>query len=159
MSPADGVAAHGPVTNLMVVNAVLWFDVPVNPRDLGNRFGLLLLELPVQVEDGRKRVRAVQRAMASIKRSHAGLLAYGILGGLGLTPPLVESRRHRHQRQSVQLRRPGDRRLPGGRRRGLGSATARRRLPVIGAASLAPAAHPHGRRVKRLLALRTSTHS
>jgi len=77
MSPADGVAAHGPVTNLMVVNAVLWFDVPVNPRDLGNRFGLLLLELPVQMEDGRKRVRAVQRAMASIKRSHEGLLAYG----------------------------------------------------------------------------------
>jgi diacylglycerol O-acyltransferase / wax synthase len=66
-------------------------DQPL-PRDLGNRFGLVLLGLPVGVEDPIERLRAVQQRMGAIKRSHEGAIAYGILGVIGRTPPLVEER-------------------------------------------------------------------
>jgi WS/DGAT/MGAT family acyltransferase len=66
-------------------------DEPL-PRDLGNRFGLVLLGLPVGVEDPVDRLRAVQERMGAIKRSHEGAIAYGILGLIGRTPPLVEER-------------------------------------------------------------------
>jgi diacylglycerol O-acyltransferase / wax synthase len=60
------------------------------PRDLGNRFGLLLLELPVGIEDPRERLAAVQERMGRIKTSHEGPIAYGILGLIGRTPLAVE---------------------------------------------------------------------
>ena len=66
-------------------------DEPL-PSELGNRFGLLLLTLPVGIEDPCERVRAVHREMDQIKRSHEGALSYGILGAIGLTPPAVEAR-------------------------------------------------------------------
>lgn len=66
-------------------------DQPL-PRDLGNRFGLLLLALPVGLEHPLDRVRAVQDSMGEIKRSHEGALAYGILGVIGRTPGPVEAR-------------------------------------------------------------------
>ena len=66
-------------------------DEPL-PRDLGNRFGLVLLGLPVGIEDPVERLGAVQERMQAIKRSHEGAIAYGILGVIGRTPPLVEER-------------------------------------------------------------------
>ena len=66
-------------------------DEPL-PRDLGNRFGLLLLGLPVGVEDPRERVELVHASMDEIKHSHEGALSYGILGAIGLTPAAVEAR-------------------------------------------------------------------
>jgi WS/DGAT/MGAT family acyltransferase len=64
-------------------------DEPL-PRELGNRFGLLLLSLPVGIEDPVERVRAVQDTMGAIKRSHEGAIAYGILSAIGHTPQRVE---------------------------------------------------------------------
>jgi len=66
-------------------------DQPL-PRDLGNRFGLVLLGLPVGVEDPIERLRAVQGRMSAIKSWHEGAISYGILGVIGRTPPLVEER-------------------------------------------------------------------
>lgn len=66
-------------------------DEPL-PRDLGNRFGLVLLGLPVGIEDPIERLYAVHEQMGAIKSSHEGAIAYGILGVLGRTPPLVEER-------------------------------------------------------------------
>jgi diacylglycerol O-acyltransferase len=66
-------------------------DQPL-PRDLGNRFGLVLLGLPVGIEDPIERLRAVQQRMSAIKSSHEGAIAYGILGVIGRTPPVVEER-------------------------------------------------------------------
>lgn len=66
-------------------------DQPL-PRDLGNRFGLVLLGLPVGIEDPVERLHAVQERMGAIKSSHEGAIAYGILGVIGRTPPLVEER-------------------------------------------------------------------
>jgi WS/DGAT/MGAT family acyltransferase len=66
-------------------------DEPL-PRDLGNRFGLLLLALPVGVEDPIERVRAIQRSMSEIKQSREGALSFGILNALGRTPAAIEAR-------------------------------------------------------------------
>ena len=64
-------------------------DEPL-PRDLGNRFGLVLLALPVGIRDPIARLRAVSEQMRAIKDSHEGALAYGILGIIGRTPVRVE---------------------------------------------------------------------
>lgn len=64
-------------------------DVPL-PRDLGNRFGLILLTLPVGIRDAHERRLEVKRRMDDIKNSHEGPLSYGILGAIGRTPARVE---------------------------------------------------------------------
>jgi WS/DGAT/MGAT family acyltransferase len=66
-------------------------DEPL-PRDLGNRFGLILLGLPVGPMDPLARLLAVQERMGEVKRSHEGAIAYGILGLIGRTPAAVEAR-------------------------------------------------------------------
>ena len=42
------------------------------PRELGNRFGLVLLGLPVGIEDPVERLAEVKRRMDAIKDSHEG---------------------------------------------------------------------------------------
>ncbi len=66
-------------------------DVPL-PRELGNRFGLVYLALPVDLAGGRARLDEVKRRMDAIKRSPEGAITYTILQAVGLTPPLLESR-------------------------------------------------------------------
>jgi WS/DGAT/MGAT family acyltransferase len=66
-------------------------DQPL-PRDLGNRFGLVLLALPVGVADPEERVAEASRRMRAIKSSRQGVASYGILGVIGHTPAAVESR-------------------------------------------------------------------
>jgi diacylglycerol O-acyltransferase / wax synthase len=66
-------------------------DEPL-PAELGNQFGLVLLELPVGVEDPVQRVREVHAAMAAIKQSDEGPISYGILQAMGRTPAGVEAR-------------------------------------------------------------------
>ena len=66
-------------------------DEPL-PRELGNRFGLVYLTLPVGIEDPAERLAAVHRSMEAIKHSPEAAISYGILGTMGLTPPQVEQR-------------------------------------------------------------------
>jgi len=62
------------------------------PRELGNRFGLLLLGLPVGIESPVKRLLEIRRRTAAIKDSHEGAIAYGILAAMGATPSAVEAK-------------------------------------------------------------------
>jgi hypothetical protein len=66
-------------------------DQPL-PRELGNRFGLVLLGLPVGIEEPVARLAEVKRRMDAIKASHEGALAFGILGLIGRTPVQLEER-------------------------------------------------------------------
>jgi WS/DGAT/MGAT family acyltransferase len=66
-------------------------DEPL-PRDLGNRFGLVLLSLPIGIADPLARTYEVKRRMDAIKHGHEGAITYGILELMGHTPPFVESR-------------------------------------------------------------------
>jgi diacylglycerol O-acyltransferase / wax synthase len=72
--------------------------VPVNlrsldeplPRDLGNRFGLVFLSLPVGLADRRARLVELKHRMDAIKGSPEGVVAYGVLSAIGLTPLRAE---------------------------------------------------------------------
>lgn len=66
-------------------------DEPV-PADLGNRFGLVLADLPVDVGDQVDRVWEVNRRMEAIKHSDEGAITYGILDVMGRAPTEVEAR-------------------------------------------------------------------
>jgi diacylglycerol O-acyltransferase / wax synthase len=66
-------------------------DAPLS-RELGNRFGLVLLALPVAIEDPAERTLEVKRRMDAIKHGHEGAISYGILELMGLTPSAVEAR-------------------------------------------------------------------
>ncbi len=66
-------------------------DEPL-PRELGNRFGLVYLPLPVGVAAPAARLREVHRRMDAIKHSPEGALSYALLGIIGATPLPVERR-------------------------------------------------------------------
>lgn len=66
-------------------------DEPV-PRELGNRFGLVFLPLPVGTSGSYRRLLAVSRRMDAIKSSREGPVSYGMLGAIGVTPVGVEKR-------------------------------------------------------------------
>jgi diacylglycerol O-acyltransferase / wax synthase len=62
------------------------------PRDLGNRFGLVFLPLPVGTSGSYRRLLAVHRRMDAIKSSREGPVSYGILEAIGMTPTAIEKR-------------------------------------------------------------------
>jgi diacylglycerol O-acyltransferase / wax synthase len=71
--------------------------VPFNLRpldeplaDLGNRFGLVYLDLPVGLETPEERLREVQGQMKAIKSSPQGALSYALLRVIGQAPVQVE---------------------------------------------------------------------
>jgi WS/DGAT/MGAT family acyltransferase len=70
--------------------------VPVNLRtpeemgELGNKFGLVYLKLPVYIEDVQERLQEVSRRMTALKNSSEAAVALGILSGIGMTPADVQ---------------------------------------------------------------------
>ena len=66
-------------------------DQPL-PSDLGNRFGLVQLRLPVGIGDRRRRLREVHARMEGIKHSPEGAVSYGLLDAVGRTPVQIEKR-------------------------------------------------------------------
>jgi diacylglycerol O-acyltransferase len=64
-------------------------DEPL-PRELGNRFGLVYLTLPVGLADPAERLAEVHRRMEAIKHSREGGLSYAILEAVGRTPHQIE---------------------------------------------------------------------
>ncbi|MGZ4170690.1 MAG: wax ester/triacylglycerol synthase family O-acyltransferase [Solirubrobacteraceae bacterium] len=66
-------------------------DQPV-PRSLGNKFGLVLLPLPVGTSGSYRRLVAVHRRMRDIKQGADGAVSYGLLSVAGLAPEAVERR-------------------------------------------------------------------
>ncbi len=70
--------------------------VPVNIRppeqvdELGNKFGLVLLSLPIYESDPYARLMEVRRRMNELKNTPEAVVAFGILGVMGLTPVDVQ---------------------------------------------------------------------
>jgi len=66
--------------------------VPVNlrpiegPVELGNRFGLIFLPLPVGLEKPADRLAELKRRMDEIKGTPEAVVAFGVLNALGLVP-------------------------------------------------------------------------
>jgi WS/DGAT/MGAT family acyltransferase len=86
------LAEHGEPTDGVMVRSL----IPVNLRplekafELGNRFGLVYLDLPVGVDDRLKRVLAVKEQMDEMKGSSEAVAAFGVLETLGHLPVGVE---------------------------------------------------------------------
>jgi diacylglycerol O-acyltransferase len=64
-------------------------DAPI-PRELGNRFGLVFLDLPVGEADPRQRLRTLKQRMDAIKRSPEAALTFVMLRLMGLAPLAVQ---------------------------------------------------------------------
>lgn len=72
-------------------------EIPVNIRppdqdftSLGNRFGLVLLDLPIRIENPFERLFEVHRRMEELKHSRQALAAYLMLNLMGRLPEAVE---------------------------------------------------------------------
>ncbi|MBV8430130.1 MAG: wax ester/triacylglycerol synthase family O-acyltransferase [Solirubrobacterales bacterium] len=66
-------------------------DEPL-PQELGNRFGLVFLPLPVGVSGSLRRLFEVKRRMSEIKGSREGAVSYELLSLTGMTPEPIERR-------------------------------------------------------------------
>lgn len=70
--------------------------VPVNLRksdemgELGNKFGLVFLSMPVGIGDPLERLAEVRQRMTELKNSQEAVVAFGILNAIGLTPKDVQ---------------------------------------------------------------------
>lgn len=81
-------------TRVADVRAVVPFNLrPLDeplPAELGNRFGLVFLSLPVSVDDPAERLHELHRRMEAIKASPEGAVAFGILDVVGRGPAQLE---------------------------------------------------------------------
>src|SRR5690606_1116622 len=80
----------GPVEDLRALIPVNLrpLDEPI-PRELGNQFGLVFLELPVKEVEPRRRLRALKQRMDELKRSPEAALTFGMLAVAGKAPLAV----------------------------------------------------------------------
>ncbi|HEX8977015.1 MAG TPA: wax ester/triacylglycerol synthase family O-acyltransferase [Solirubrobacteraceae bacterium] len=86
-------ARGGPVGEVqaMVPFNLRPLDAPI-PTELGNRFGLVFLPLPVATSGSYRRLVAVHRRMSEIKQGRDGPVSYGLLSLTGMTPEPIERR-------------------------------------------------------------------
>ncbi|MBN1886349.1 MAG: acyl-CoA-binding protein [Thermoflexales bacterium] len=69
--------------------------VPVSLRapgaevELGNKFSLFFLSLPIGVDERLERLALVKQRMDALKGSHEAIITFGALNVLGLTPPTI----------------------------------------------------------------------
>ncbi len=72
--------------------------VPVNIRkpgtedELGNKFSLVFLALPVYLEDAVLRLKEVRRRTDNLKKSADAIVNFGLLSAVGVFPPMVARR-------------------------------------------------------------------
>lgn len=62
------------------------------PSELGNKFGLVFLPLPVGTSGSYRRLTEVRGRMKTIKEGRDGAVSYGMLSATGLSPEPVERR-------------------------------------------------------------------
>jgi WS/DGAT/MGAT family acyltransferase len=80
-----------PVEGLSLRGIVPFNLRPQGPlKELGNKFGLVFLTLPVGIEDPIHRLRALKCCMDGIKDTPEALATYGILGTLGSLHPWLQ---------------------------------------------------------------------
>ena len=86
------LSSKGDVTEGVMMRAL----VPVNLRpvekayNLGNRFGLVFLDLPIGIENPVERLYAVRANMRALKGSYQPVLALGLLAAMGAGPKVLQ---------------------------------------------------------------------
>lgn len=76
----------------LTIRAFVPVDIrtPEQREKLGNKFGLVLLDMPLHIEDTLNRLAAMRRQMNQIKESPEAVVTFGILGAMGMTPTEVQ---------------------------------------------------------------------
>jgi diacylglycerol O-acyltransferase / wax synthase len=84
--------SRGVETDALTLRATLPVNLrpPDEPLSLGNRFGLVLLELPVGIVHPLRRLHAVHEAMRALKSSEQPPAAFATLAVLGSLPSMVQ---------------------------------------------------------------------
>ena len=88
----DYLVDHGDVADGVTMRAL----VPVNLRPmeqawkLGNRFGLVFLDLPLSIDNPVARLYAVRANMRALKGSYQPVLALGLLAAMGAGPRVLQ---------------------------------------------------------------------
>ena len=85
--------ARGDELSALTLRAAVPVDLRATERPgepLGNRFGLMLVDLPVGVRHPLERLYGVRAAMQSLKGSEQSLLTYGLLAAIGSLPRGLE---------------------------------------------------------------------
>ena len=85
---------QGDPTEGVEVRALVPIDLrnPQSDPELGNRFGVLALELPVGLDSPLARVQEVHRRMEALKQSKEPAVTLGLLAALGNAPQAVQDR-------------------------------------------------------------------
>jgi WS/DGAT/MGAT family acyltransferase len=82
--PTDGISIRA----LLPVN-LRPLDGPI---ELGNRFGLVFVDLPIGIADSFERLVGFKQQMTTIKNSPEAVIAFGILSTIGMIPAGAEQR-------------------------------------------------------------------
>jgi diacylglycerol O-acyltransferase len=69
----------------MVPVSLMAFDAEL-PQDLGNHFALVMLKLPLAIEDPRELLHEVSDRMGKIKHSHEPVITFGLQRAISQTP-------------------------------------------------------------------------
>lgn len=94
---ADVLGEHLRATGEARRGLTIRASVPVNlrrpdePPSLGNRFGLVFVELPIGERDPVARVRRMHRGMTALKASHQPLVVLTLLSTLGMAPEPLQA--------------------------------------------------------------------
>jgi WS/DGAT/MGAT family acyltransferase len=85
---------HGDATDGVEVRALVPIDLrkPGSASELGNRFGVLALELPVGLGSPLARLHEVHRRMEVLKQSNEPAVTLGLLAALGNAPQAVQDK-------------------------------------------------------------------
>ncbi len=87
------LADKGDATKGVEIRALVPVDLrPPGERSLGNRFGIVAVELPVGLENPLARVREIQRRMDKLKNSYEPPVTLGLIEALGYAPQMVQEK-------------------------------------------------------------------
>jgi diacylglycerol O-acyltransferase / wax synthase len=81
---------RGATVDELSIRAAMLSSSTVAPLELGNRFSLIFLSLPIGVEHPLERLIALKENMDEIKGSAEALVAWGILNAIGGSPEAVQ---------------------------------------------------------------------
>jgi len=86
----DSVGDHTAGLTLRAAVPVNLRPADATPRELGNRFGLVFVELPIGIRHPLERLYAVHAAMQALKGSSQALVTLGLLSIIGSLPAVIE---------------------------------------------------------------------
>lgn len=86
------LVSRGQLADGLTIRAVVPVNLrpPDGPMELGNRFGLVFLGLPIGLPTAVERLHALKAEMDRLKASPQAVVAFGVLNAMGMASPEIE---------------------------------------------------------------------